>query len=252
MAVMIKMMQVWLCGLLFFGGTADVMAAGVPDEAVKKLSSDQFEVRASAYVELEKWSKKNVKTSPELLRKVWSESKDPEVKTRCYELMKKAVLVRKFGKGKGFVGIMMDPMVIRQQLGKQPKGVKPQQEGKKPKVQVKRGINIAQVLPNTPGQKAGLKAGDVILGIDQLDFNKLPEENQAVDVRSLFQIYVASKQPDDVITLHLIRGGEKMDKGVTLMKRPSSADLDPFGNSRVADKEREEQEAFFDQWLGDE
>ena len=234
------------------------MAAGVPDEAVKNLSSDQFEVRAAAYVELEKWSKKNAKTSPELLRKVWNESKDPEVKTRCYELMKKAVLVRKFGKGKGFVGIMMDPMVIRQRLGQKPQGGKaPEGEkkpegGKPPKVQVKKGINIAQVLPNTPGQKAGLKAGDVILGIDQLDFNKLPEEKQNIDVRSLFQLYVASKQPDDVITLHLIRGGAKMDKEVTLMKRPSSADLDPFGNNRLGGKEREEQEAFFDQWLGDE
>ena len=231
--MMMRMLGVWVCGLVFFGAQ---MAEGgasekVPSAAVEKLSSDQFEVRADAYKELKKWTKANLKTSPELLHKVWLDSKDPEVKTRCYALMKDAVIQRKFGRGKGFVGIMMDPMVM----------------GAKPQGKAQQGINIVQVLPKTPAQKAKLKPGDVIVGIDDLDFNQLPENQQKLDVRSLFQDYVKSKQPDDVITLHLLRGGKKMDQDVTLMKRPASADQGFFRRGDTS--QRSESEAFFEQWL---
>jgi len=234
---MIKMISMWFCSLVFLGMSAQVLAGGPPEGALENLSSDKFEVRSAAYAELEEWMEKNIKSSPMLLHKVWRESKDPEVKTRCYVLMKRAVLT------KGFVGIMMDPIV----MGPRPQGGPPQ--GGLLKGDVKLGIHIAQVLPKTPGQKAGLKAGDVIEGVDELDFNKLPEAQKKMDMRSLFQAYVASKLPDDVITLHLLRAGKKLDREVTLMKRPASADLDPFGDSRVGNKEREEQDAFFDKWL---
>lgn len=230
-AMTMRILGIGVCGFVFFGLGGVLMADGVPSAAVKKLSSDQFEVRADAYNQLKKWTKENLKTSPELLHKVWSGSKDPEVKTRCYALMKDAVIQREFGRGKGFVGIMMDPVVI----------------GAKPQGKAQRGINIVQVLPNTPAQKAKLRPGDVIVGIDDLDFNQLPENQQKVDVRSLFQNYVKSKHPDDVITLHLLRGGKKMDQDVTLMKRPASADqffLRPGDTS-----ERNESEVFFEQWL---
>jgi len=237
------MISMWFCYFVFLGMSAQVMADGPPKGALKNLSSDKFEVRSAAYAELEAWMKKNVKSSPALLHKVWRESEDPEVKTRCYVLMKQAVLIRQFGKGKGFVGIMMDPIVRGPML----QGGQPQ--GGLLKGDVQMGINIAQVLPNTPGQKAGLKAGDVIVGVDELDFNKLPEAQKKMDVRSLFQAYVGSKKPDDVITLHLLRAGKKVDSEVTLMKRPASADINPFGGSSVSERERAEREAHFEKWL---
>ena len=226
-----RMMCVLACWLMCFGAGVAVQAEGLPDGVVEKLSSDKFEERSGAYAQLKKWSKSNLKTSPEQLHKVWAASKDPEVKTRCYALMKDAVIHRKFGRGKGFVGIMMDPVFI---------GAKPQQ-GK-----ASIGINIVQVLPNTPAKKADLKPGDLILGIDALDFNNLPEVQQKLDVRTLFQEYVKSKHPDDVITLHLLRGGKKLDKAVTLMKRPASADR-MFGQQPT--NKKSESEAFFENWL---
>jgi hypothetical protein len=209
-----------------------VMAAGVPEGPIEKLSSDQFEVRHGAYAEIEKWAKKNIETAPELLLGAWQKNPDPEAKTRCFELMKQSAILRKFGRGKGFVGIMMDPAVLRKAPMAQPQ---------------KKGIRVVQVLPGTPAQKAGLKAGDLILGIDALDFSKLPVDKERLDVRSVFQEYVKSKHPDDVITLHLLREGKKQDKKVTLMKRPASADLGIFGGP--ADDERKKSELFFQQWL---
>lgn len=218
------------------GGGLSSAAVKVPKEMLGNLSSDQFEVRDQAFAGLKNWAKENLKISPELLHAVWVESKDPEVKTRCYALMKDAAIFRNFGRGKGFVGIQMD--------------------------RVPQGIRIAAVVVKTPAEKAGLLVGDVILGVDQLDFTKLPQLPQPQlklqpqlqplqkqpknDARILFQVYIKSKQADDVVVLHLLRAGKKVDKEVTLMKRPASLDQ-VFGHQ--APDERVEQDAYFEQWL---
>jgi len=206
---------------LVLGGGLSSAAVEVPKDLLGNLSSDQFEVRDQAYAGLKKWSKGNVKISPELLHAVWVESTDPEVKTRCYVLMKDAAIHRMFGRGKGFVGIMMDRLA--------------------------QGIRVRDVVPNTPAQKAGLVVGDVILGVDQLDFINRPKQKKKRDAMTLFQEYIKSKHPDDIVVLHLLRLGKKMDKEVTLMKRPASVDQAIFGH-QVPD-EKAEHDAYFEQWL---
>jgi hypothetical protein len=206
---------------LVLGGGLSSAAVEVPKDLLGNLSSDQFEVRNQAYAGLKKWSKGNVKISPELLHAVWVESMDPEVKTRCYVLMKDAVILRMFGRGKGFVGIMME--------------------------RLQQGVRVSHVVPNTPAQKAGLVVGDVILGVDQLDFTNRPEPQKKRDALTLFQEYIKSKRSDDVVVLHLLRAGKKIDKKVTLMKRPASVDQRVFGH-QVPD-EKAEQDAYFEQWL---
>lgn len=220
--------KLWSGIILGVGVSAMAVASDLPDGSIQKLGSDQFEERQAAYAELKKWTKENIRTSPESLREVWSQSSDPEVKTRCYTLMKEALISRQFGRGKGFVGIMMDLAVIGGQA-----------QGK-----ARACISIVQVVPDTPAQKAGLLVGDRICGVDAVDFNKLPVKDQRVDIRSIFQTYVKSKHPDDVITLHLERAGKKMDQEVTLMRRPASADL---GHERK--EAQKEGKLFFEQWL---
>lgn len=222
---------------------AQVEPTEVPAGLIEQLGADQFDLRKGAYAELKKWSKEHIEIAPELLHKAWQASNQPEAKSRCYELMKESAVSRKFGRGKGFVGIMMDAMIIGGRALPNQGDVVPNANPNA----LQRGIRIAQVLPKTPAQKAGLKAGDVIMGIDKLDFNELPEKNQRFDARSVFQDYVKSKQPDDVITLHLLRDGKKIDQEVTLMKRPASADASLFG--REEDMERREADLYFEQWL---
>ncbi|NWK56874.1 PDZ domain-containing protein [Verrucomicrobiaceae bacterium N1E253] len=197
-------------------------ALKVSAEVLNQMASDQFEQREQAYGELKSWAAKHRQQAPEILYQVWKGVDNPEVKARCHALMKQSAIQRKFGKGKGFVGIMMDPVG-----------------------QV--AIRVLQVLPNTPAQKAGLQPGDVIVGIDALDFSELKEKKASFDARDTFQAYVSGKQPDDVVTLHLERGGAKLDKQVTLMKRPASADRGIFGQGQ--DRAKLEAEAFFKQWF---
>lgn len=207
-----------------------VSTAGLPEGVVEKLSSEQFEVRNKAYAELQKWVSKNGETAPEQLYQVWKGSSDPEVKSRCYVLMKESVVLRKFGKGMGFVGIMMDPVIV--------------QGEKDPE---KLGIKIVQVVSGTPAERDGLKVGDIILGIDDLDFNARIRKNPQTDVRGLFQEYVRDKQPGDEVEMKLMRGDKKVEKKLTLMKRPSSADETMLRQAQGGKAQQEQN--YFEKWL---
>jgi len=223
----------------------------LPKGELTKLGSDQFEERQKAYVELKKWSVDNLKTSPELLYKVWAKSENPEVKTRCYVLMKEAAIVRQFGKGQGFVGIVMDVANIAGKEGEPGRSA----------------VRIAEVRANTPAEKSGLKVGDVILGIDDCDFHA-ESLKQALDaahggkpklvpgmnprlirnpVVNVMADYVKSMHPGDEVTLHMLRHGKEVEKKLTLMKRPAYANVDAFG--RMLQDSRKDEDDFFEGWL---
>lgn len=236
-----------MIGLAWLGWASGLMAE-VPEGVLNQLSSETYEVRKKAYSELKKWSVENIKTAPERLYKVWCVSKDPEVKSRCYTLMNEMVIQRRFGRGKGFVGVRMEEFLI------------PGKNGVRGRI----GVRISMVLDKTPAQKSGLRVGDIIMGVDELDLNKKllkrildrAQGKRGVgqarvagmdDAVLLFSNYIQSKQPDDVITLRIFREGKMMDVPVTLMKRPASADFDAFGRSRPND--RSEREEFFNDWL---
>lgn len=211
---------------------ANASAQIVPKEALEKMASDEFKVREQGYLDLKKWAKNNAKQAPEILHKTWSGEADPEVKTRCFSIMKDAVILRKFGRGPGFVGVRMEQVMLP-----------PAKAGEA----ATPGVRITMVLPNTPGQKAGLLAGDVVIKVDDVDFKKqrnVEFGNAAVD---LMVTYIQSKHPGDIITLHLLRAGKKMEVKVKLMLRPDDVDPDPFG--RAAESRSLKQERFFSDWL---
>ncbi len=227
---------------------AGVQATELPKGLVEKLSADVYREREQAHADLSRWAEKNSGTSPEILLKAWRASGQPEAKGRLFLLMKESVIRRKFGRGKGFVGIAMDGVLLRGE-----KGGKPQL-----------AVKITMVLADTPASKVGLKVGDVILGVDDLDFRKEaprpqqarhPRPQQARHARVLAVRKcidrIQSKQPGDVVTLHLMRKGKKLDVKITLVKRPDFIGRGRFGGFRERG-EREEKERFlrtFFQWL---
>ena len=204
---------------------------------LEKLSSDDFEEREGASIAIQKWSEQNLNISPELLYEAWKRNDDPEVQARCYGLMKEMLKRRKLGKGKGFLGIQMSSKI----LPKIPEG----QAGPQ-------AVRVDMVLPQTPAQKAGLRPGDAIFRVDELDLSSANDglKGRQFDFEALrqavenFSTHIKSKQPGEKVTLHFLRGGKRLEKEVILMK------LDP-SNDKNHDQTEAEFEAYLSRWLKD-
>jgi putative serine protease PepD len=70
---------------------------------------------------------------------------------------------------------------------------------------------VAQVRPGTPAARAGIRAGDVIVGIDGHRIGSSDELRSAIDARS----------PGDTVSITLRRSGKERTVHVTLASRPS-------------------------------
>lgn len=72
------------------------------------------------------------------------------------------------------------------------------------------GALIAGILPRSPAEQAGLKAGDVLLAIN---------DKPVIDSASMLNLITALK-PSEKVTLKIIRDGTEMNMIVTVGKRP--------------------------------
>lgn len=84
-----------------------------------------------------------------------------------------------------------------------------------------KGAVIAEVTPNQPGAKAGLKQGDVITAID----------GKKVEGSDDLTMDVISHEPGTTVTLDVIRNGQPMTVKVTLGTRPGGTDWNKPGNN---------------------
>jgi serine protease Do len=73
------------------------------------------------------------------------------------------------------------------------------------------GVAVAQVVPGTPADKAGLEPGDVILQVD----------GKPVTTADALRKYIASKKPGDILRLDVWSQGVKKFAAVTLEERPA-------------------------------
>ncbi|MGI6368182.1 MAG: S1C family serine protease [Anaerolineae bacterium] len=74
-------------------------------------------------------------------------------------------------------------------------------------------IVVTSVVAGSPAERAGLRAGDLILQVDGEDFD-------AED----FSQMVADHSPEDVLTLTILRGGSTEEVEVTLGEHPDDAE----------------------------
>jgi len=73
------------------------------------------------------------------------------------------------------------------------------------------GAQVQDVVDDTPAAKAGVEAGDIILGVD---------DHAAVNTRGLID-YVASLPPGAEVSLTVLRNAERIELEVELEERPS-------------------------------
>ena len=210
----------------------------LPPGLVEKLSSDDFEMREKAYAGLNKWAEQNETASPELLYQAWKGNDDPEAQTRCYSLMREMLLQRKFGKGKGFLGIQMRGVI----LPAKPGGLAGLQ-----------AVRVEDIVDDTPAQKVGLRMGDLIVRVDELDLQRANPANLGAEAKpgmrilemhsvERFSEYIKSKQPGEKVILHCLRGDKRLEIEVCLMK------LAPTNDPNYEQLEAAS-EMFFRQWL---
>ena len=72
------------------------------------------------------------------------------------------------------------------------------------------GVVIMSVVPGTPAAHAGLRQGDVVVGIDRA----------TIDGATALQSYLSTKNPGDTITLHVVRGTQHLTLKLTLTRKP--------------------------------
>ena len=73
------------------------------------------------------------------------------------------------------------------------------------------GYKVTKVLPNGPAEKAGLKAGDILVALNGLSYASQTEEIKKAK---------ETMKPGDTVTYSLLRDGKKQDIKVTLGKMP--------------------------------
>lgn len=102
---------------------------------------------------------------------------------------------------RGFVGILMQevPTGLEAKLGLLESG----------------GVIISDVSPNTPGEVAGLRRGDIVVGFKG-------EPVGTANPLSRLRHGIAHAPPDTTIPLDILRGGKKLTIPVTVARRPSS------------------------------
>lgn len=212
-------------GLIFVVlSCSQMVAAPLETKWVQSLEDNKLSERKAAQSAIEKWVIENPTIAVEQLYLQYSTAVGPESKTRLLGILKDRVLLEKFGKERGFVGIRMDDTLV------------------KLAGDTVFGVLVVEAVKGSPAEVVGLKPNDVIIGINGKRLGAgLKQGVFSASMR--FGKIIGAKQAGDTVTLTIVRNGAEIKKQLTLAARPK--ELDPFdeGNSKV------HQSAYFSQWL---
>jgi serine protease Do len=85
------------------------------------------------------------------------------------------------------------------------------------KLESQSGAVVSEVLEGSPAEKAGLKAHDIILGVDGTPLPRFRPDRVVIDhVERL----IAAREPGDTLTLSVLRGSTRIDLRATLADEP--------------------------------
>jgi hypothetical protein len=200
----------------------------LPAGPLAGLQSDEFRTREKAQAELLVWARGRPEAAMDELFRMSRKAGDPEVRERCLAVLRELVNDEYLKEGEGYIGIRM-----QDEMASVPDDPKPRNV-----------IRVVQVVPDSAAHQAGLKANDLIAGLD----DKVWHDGAA----SLpFSEKIRQHKPGTRITLKILRNGNLMDVVVKLGRRPLIAD-NPFLDDRQVDleaAERAAKDAYFRRWL---
>ncbi len=204
--------------------------AELPAKAFSNLGSHQFREREAAQLELLQWARANPEPAmTELLKESYG-ANDPEVRERCLNVLRDLVMDEYLNEGKGYIGIG-----LREEIANVPGDPKPRSV-----------IRVTNVQPGSPGERAGLKFNDLVVGLER-------EIWYETNARPLFQQKIMDTKPNTEVVLKVLRNDEPIDITVKLIRRPVIADTLPFNAPNVDPEgpERAAKEAYFRLWLSE-
>ena len=197
------------------------------------LASESFQIREKSQAALAKYARQYPGKVKEGLAPSYLDSVDAEVRYRLAEVIYDAVVDEM--EHSGFLGIIMLTSAITMDNKLVP------------------SIQVSQVLKDSAADRAGVRAGDQIIQVDDLTFDGVPRARQPGVVAGrfrtsasleLFKDYIGGRKKGTKVKLKLQRnvGGKPrmMEVDVRLGRRTREL---------MEDHERVEEERFFDQWL---
>ena len=212
-------------------------AIELPPAVMEGLKSEEFAEREQAQAELLAWTRQRPDDAPEALYQQSRTAAEPEQRQRCFGVLRELVTDEYLRNGVGYVGFRMNPNT---------EAVKVPGED-----QPRFAVRVLQVEPDTPGQKAGLLGGDLLLGVDDIVWQK---EDTSLVVSDRIKSFKAGTK----VTLKLFREGKVVELPLALGRRPAAADLLQFqfglgglqiGPEAIAAADRAAKEEYFRHWL---
>jgi hypothetical protein len=194
----------------------------------EQLKSPSFRERESAQAELLAWSRKQPDSVRMELLKQAKTADDPEVRERCLAVLKELVFDLYLLDGEGFIGISLKDETV--QVPGDPK--------------LRSVIRITQVQPGSPGEQAGLKLNDLIVGIEDRVW-------YGIEPSSEFRAKILDFKPQTQVKLKLLRDGEALECSVKLGRKPVMPPTALFKGAEfdLEALDRASKEAFFKGWL---
>lgn len=169
-----------------------------PAGLLDRLSAEAYPERVKAEQELAEWALGEGKPAMHWMADQLDTAKDPEVRARVLSALKKVVIDDLTRKRPGFVGVRMASARV-------------DHDGK-----VRMGVEISEVTPDSPAQKAGLKPNDVILELDGEGWETAEPQHE-------FARRVGKLGPGTRVRFRVYRMGELQDVELELAARPWSA-----------------------------
>jgi hypothetical protein len=201
----------------------------LPTQAFEDLGSTEFHRRELAQNELLVWGRKQPELAKTEFLKQARNAVDPEVRERCMGILRSLVTDEYLKEGEGYIGIAL---ALQDEVLTIPGDSKP-----------RNAIRVLEVREDTPGQRAGIRLNDLIVGLEG-------ERWSGTDASPLFREKVKTMKPNSNAKVSIIRDGELVEINVRLGRRPLMADMFFNGlNVDPAASERAAMESYFRRWL---
>lgn len=210
----------------------------LPRTIMDGLKSEKFAEREQAQAQLLAWTRQRPDDAPEAVYLQSRNADDPEQRQRCFAVLRELVSDEYLRDGVGYVGFRMNPNT-------EPVNVPGE-------AQPRFAVRVLQVEPDTPGQKAGLLGGDLLLGVNDAAWHQ-------DDTSDVVSKKIKSFKAGTRVTLKLFREGKIVEIPLVLARRPAAADLLQFqfgfGGFQItpealAAADRAAKEEYFRHWLG--